>query len=71
MPKTSSIESAEPKKGVVGVDDGSKEEYNNKAESIDNHEVGGNDVKGEVKKSQKMSKPKKTVGSLNFLTPGA
>ena len=81
MLKTSSIESAEPRKGVVGVGGGSRA---GRDRGIDGSEM--NDVEvdgGEVEvdevgkkarktsKSKNSSKSKKAVGPSDFLTPGA
>ena len=80
MLKTSSTESAEPRKGVVGVGGGSRARRDRggiDGSEMNNIEVDGDEVEvDEVgKKARKTSKSKnlsksKTVGS-DFLTPGA
>ena len=79
MLKTSSIKSAEPRKGIVRVDVDSRVECdgneldgskigNNKIDDKVNNEVGKKDQK--TFKSKKLSKSKKTVG-LDFFISGA
>ena len=82
MLKTSSTESAEPKKGVVGVGGGSKagrDRSGINGSEIDDVEVDGGEVevdevgkKGwKTSKSKNSSKSKKAVGPSDFLTTGA
>ena len=82
MLKTLSIESAKPKKGGVKVGGDSRAWHDGSdidESGVDNVEVDGDKVEfdevGEkvqkMSKSKNLSKFKKTVKSLNFLTPGA
>ena len=76
MLKTSSIKSAEPRKGGVGVDGDSRARRDRSEldrDEINSGEVGDDKVRKKVQnlsKSKKSSKFKKTIG-LNFLTFGA
>ena len=72
--KISSIKSAKPKKGRVGIGNGSRARCN--GSKIDGSEVDSNEIEDyevgkkvqKTTKSKNLSKSKKTVGSLNFFT---
>ena len=76
MLKTSSTESAKPKKSIVGVDGGGRKKYGDRVKPIGRHEISGNEVDDKVddevgknqkkSKSEKLSKSKKMVVSLDF-----
>ena len=71
MLKTLSIKSAEPKKGVVGVDGGSRAEHDRgglDGNGMDDVEVDGGEVEA-GKKGRNLSKSKKTESG--FFIPGA
>ena len=78
MLKTLSTKSAEPKKGVVGVDDSSRARRDGGRSRIDDGKVDGNEIEDnkvekkvqKLSKSKNLSKSKKTVGS-DFLTSRA
>ena len=76
MLKTSSTKSAEPRKGGVGVGGDSRAgrgQSETDRSRMDNVEVDGGEVEVDKvgKKVQNLSKSKKTVRSLDFLTPKA
>ena len=81
MLKTSSTESAEPRKGVVGVGGGSRAGRDRggiDGSEMNDVEVDGGEVevdevgkKARTSKSKNSSKSKKAVGPSDFLTPGA
>ena len=83
MLKTSSTESAKPRKGRVEVVGDGRDEHDGRAEldgrsevgngEVDGNEVGDDEVAEEKdhQKTPKTSKSKKTIRSLDFFTPRA